>query len=93
MSRHPHHRREVVEDYLAMGVMGFETRHSTLSPEEHQFYEKLCEEKGLYKTGGSDHEGILGGLLAFDDPVYDCPYEYSGVCEEDFMTLYERHLG
>ena len=36
---------------------------------------------------------VLGGLMTFPDPSYDCPYEHSGVTEEDFMTLYERKLG
>ena len=64
-----------------------------LTKEEHDFYEKLCEEHGLYKMGGSDHEGVLGGLMTFPDPSYDCPYEHSGVTEEDFMKIFERKLG
>lgn len=90
---HPHAMGNRAEEYIAMGVMGFETRHSMLTPEEHNFFEKLCEDNKLYKMGGADHESILGGLLTFPDPVYDCPYEHSGVTEEDFMTLYERRLG
>jgi hypothetical protein len=90
---HPHNKGQYAKDLIDAGVMGFETRHSMLTPEEHEFYEKLCEEHGLYKMGGSDHEGVLGGLMTFPDPSYDCPYEHSGVTEEDFMTLYERKLG
>lgn len=90
---HPHNKGHLVDYYINMGVMGFETRHSMLTPEEHDFYEKVCEENKLYKMGGADHENILGGLLTFPDPIYDCPYEHSGVTEEDFMTLYERRLG
>lgn len=90
---HPHAQQHMVDDFLEMGVMGFETRHSMLTPEEHAFYEEICEKHGLYKMGGSDHEGVLGGLMTFPDPSYDCPYEHSGVTEEDFMTLYERRLG
>ena len=90
---HPHNSSAMVNDFLNMGVRGFETRHSILTPEEHIFYEELCEENKLYKMGGADHESVLGGLLAFPSPVYDCPYEHSGVTEEDFMTLYERKLG
>ena len=90
---HPHNNGHLVDYYINMGVMGFETRHSMLTPEEHDFYEKVCDEHKLYKMGGADHENILGGLLTFPDPIYDCPYEHSGVTEEDFMTLYERRLG
>ena len=57
---------------------------------EFDFFEKLCEEKKLYKMGGSDHSGILGGP-GCDDP--NSPYEQSGVLEEDFMKIYERRLG
>jgi len=90
---HPQNKAQFVPELIEMGVMGFETRHSMLSPEEHDFYEKVCEEHGLYKMGGADHENVLGGLLTFPDECYDCPYEHSGVTEEDFMTLYERRLG
>lgn len=90
---HPHGKASMVKELIELGVMGFETRHSMLTPEEHLFYEQVCEENGLYKMGGADHENVLGGLLKFPDPSYDCPYEHSGVTEEDFMTLYERRLG
>ncbi len=90
---HPHGKAAMVPELIEIGVMGFETRHSMLTPEEHDFYEKVCEDHGLYKMGGADHENVLGGLLTFPDPSYDCPYEHSGVTEEDFMTLYERRLG
>lgn len=90
---HPHNKGHLVDYYINMGVMGFETRHSLLTSEEHSFFERVCEEKGLYKMGGADHESILGGLLAFNSSSYDCPYEHSGVTEEDFMTIYERRLG
>ena len=81
--------KQVVKEYKEETVPEIDTS----TPEEHNFYEKVCEEHKLYKMGGADHENILGGLLTFPDPVYDCPYEHSGVTEEDFMTLYERRLG
>ena len=56
------------------------------------FWERFCEENGLCKMGGSDHEGELGGYLEFRD-VYYCPEELSGISEEDFMNIYERRLG
>ena len=58
--------------------------------EDFDFFENICNERGLYKMGGSDHSGILGG------PGRDlevCPYEQSGITEEDFMKIYERKLG
>lgn len=84
--------RSLVNEFLDMGVRGFETRHPDLSAEEHAFYEALCEEKQLYKMGGSDHSGVLGGNIDHD-PKYICAYEMSGILEEDFMNIYERKLG
>ncbi|MBE6602234.1 MAG: PHP domain-containing protein [Ruminococcaceae bacterium] len=96
---HPAGKEEYAEKLIELGVMGFETRHSIFRPERgrggeesRMFFEKLCEEKNLYKMGGSDHEGILGGYLEFGDE-YACPEELSGILEEDFMKLYERRLG
>ena len=42
--------------------------------------------------GGSDHHGVLGGLLSFGEE-YNCDYELSGISEEDFMNIFERRLG
>ena len=95
---HPSDLTEYVQDFLNMGVMGFEFRHPDLMecrckkaglPE---FFKQVCEDNNLYKMGGCDHSGILGGNLD-RDPVYTIPDYYSGICEEDFMNIYERKLG
>lgn len=96
---HPTGLRNVAEKLVDLGVMGFETRHAVFRPDKredaeelYKFFETLCEEKNLYKMGGSDHEGDLGGLLEFGDAYY-CPDYLTGVTEENFMKLYERRLG
>ena len=99
---HPIGLEKEAKTLIEEGVMGFETRHScfrTDRPEKYpnaeerrKFYEELCDEYSLYKMGGSDHEGDLGGLLDFGDD-YVCPDYLSGIPEEDFMKLYERRLG
>ena len=96
---HPAGKEAHAQKLIDIGVMGFETRHSIFRPERGRggeqsrlFFEQLCEENHLYKMGGSDHEGVLGGLLEFGDAYY-CPEELSGITEEDFMTMYERRLG
>ena len=86
---HPHGQIKLTQDFLDMGVMGFETRFPSVTEEEHDYFENLCDEKGFYKRGGSDHSGILGGI-GNDGP---CPYELSGITEENFMKIYERRLG
>lgn len=100
---HPIGLEKYAEELVELGVMGFETRHSVFrtdrtdgkyphAAETRAFFEQFCEERGLYKMGGSDHEGVLGGLLDFGDE-YACPDHLSGIPEEDFMKLYERRLG
>jgi len=94
---HPHKLSAHVNEFLNMGIKGFECYHPLLCEKitgvagEFEFYKALCEEKGLYKTGGSDHHGVLGGNLEHGD--YEVPDFYSGISEEDFMNLYERKLG
>lgn len=90
---HPKRLEKYADFYIELGVMGFETRHSMLSPELHRFFEDLCDRHGLYKMGGADHENVLGGLLTFDNDDYVSPYETSGIDEESFMKIYERRLG
>lgn len=89
---HPHGLMKYTDDFLAMGVLGFETRFPEVTDGEFDFFESVCREKNLYKMGGSDHSGPLGGLLDFG-AEYECPEEKSGICEEDFMKIYERKLG
>lgn len=95
---HPHNMQHLVKDFLNMGVMGFEFRHPDLWEErtgvagEPEFYRDLCDEHGLYKMGGSDHSGVLGGNLDRGEGFH-IPDYFNGICEEDFMKLYERKLG
>jgi len=86
---HPHGLMKYTEQFLDMGAKGFETRFPGVTEEEHIFFEDLCDEKKLYKMGGSDHSGVLGGPTG-EGP---CAYEVSGISEENFMKIYERRLG
>lgn len=95
---HPHEQQDMTEDFLKMGVMGFETRHPDLwegrygVKGEVEYWQKVCEEHHLYKMGGCDHSGILGGNLDRGE-MYHIPDYFNGINEEDFMKLYERRLG
>ena len=89
---HPSGLMKYAEEFIELGARGFETRNSSLTDEEHIFFTDLCRERGLYATGGSDHENVLGGLLGFGEE-YSSSYESSGIDREAFMTLYERRLG
>ena len=95
---HPHSQQDLVPDFLNMGVMGFETRHPDLwegrngVKDEVEFFAKVCDEYNLYKMGGNDHSGVLGGCLDLGE-MYHIPDYFVGINEEDFMKLYERKLG
>ena len=95
---HPHGMQNLVPDLLQMGVMGFETRHPDLwegrsgVKGEVEFFTGVCDEYNLYKMGGNDHSGILGGNL-YRGEQFSIPDYFVGINEEDFMKLYERKLG
>lgn len=89
---HPHNKQAYIDDLLKMGLRGIETHHPSVQPDEKAFYDALCEEKGLYRLGGTDHASVLGGfadLFPKKDRPVDCGY----IGEEDFMKLYRRELG
>lgn len=49
--------RELIEYCMAQGLRGMECRYSGYGPEQSEYLEKLAEEYGLIKTGGSDYHG------------------------------------
>lgn len=79
--------KEETENFLKMGVKGFEISHPSMMNEEKEFYNAVCEERGLYKLGGTDHHGKLGG---FSD--LDCDPQDGYTDEQNFMNLYRRNL-
>ncbi len=87
---HPNGLMKYTDEFLNMGVMGFETHFPGCKDHEFDFFERVCDEKGLYKMGGSDHSGVLGGPGGDDLPT---PPEHCGIEEEAFMLIYERKLG
>ena len=95
---HPLQQAELMEDFLKMGVMGFETRHPDLwegrckIKGEVEYWKSICEKHHLYQMGGNDHSGILGGNLDRGE-MYHIPDYFNGINEENFMKLYERKLG
>lgn len=89
---HPHNQLQYTQDLVAAGLMGIEANHPDLTGEEVAQAHRLAEEGGLYKTGGTDHSGILGGYEAAN-PELRCRLPENSVAEADFMCLYRRELG
>lgn len=53
------HRR-IVNELIAAGIDGIETRHPDVDEPQRDHYEKLARERGLFTTGGSDDHGNGG---------------------------------
>lgn len=81
-----------LQEMLDAGIMGIEVCHPGMTAEERAHYDRVCEEHGLYKLGGIDHDGLLGGF-ADVMPDHDCGPEEGFTTEENFMKLYRRELG
>lgn len=47
-----------LDDLISAGLLGIEVNYSSASPEEKIKLNKIAEEKGLYKSAGSDFHGI-----------------------------------
>jgi predicted metal-dependent phosphoesterase TrpH len=58
----------VFQELLEAGLMGLEVYHPHHSLSQIQRLEKLCDEHGLLKTGGSDYHGI-GEINQFNLPL------------------------
>lgn len=89
---HPHARMAYIDDLLAMGVMGIEVAHPSVTAEERAQYEAICRARGLYVTGGTDHAADLGGFADLF-PKKNRPNDCGGASEEDFLRLWRRELG
>ena len=89
---HPHNQLQYIPDLIEAGLMGVEANHPSLTDEEIRQLHILADEKGLYKTGGTDHSGILGGYDELN-PELACELDRNNHGEQDFMNLYERKLG
>ena len=76
---------------MRVGLMGMEVDYQDAPEEEVKAAHELAEKLGIYKTGGSDHGGILSGLEDPKRPGKDP--EERGVSERDFMKIYRRVLG
>ena len=89
---HPHNQFDFIRPLMEVGLMGMEVDYQDAPADEVEAAYALSEELGIYRTGGSDHGGILGGMPWDPEKPGQDPEE-RGVSRADFMRLYRRELG
>ena len=89
---HPHKQLHLIPELVDAGLMGIECNHPLLTDEEVETAHKLADKYHLYKTGGTDHSGVLGGYDK-TNPEHRCELPRNSASEADFMALYRRELG
>ena len=89
---HPHEQFDFIEPLMKVGLMGMEVDYQDAPEEEVKAANELAEKLGIYKTGGSDHGGILSGV-EWDPQKPGKDPDERGVSEADFMKIYRRELG
>ncbi len=71
--------RELIELCMDHGLRGIECRYSGYEPEQTAYLERLAEEYGLLKTGGSDFHGANKSHIRLGAGIggeLDVPYEW-----------------
>lgn len=85
---HPKNQYQYVGKLVDIGIQGIEVCHPMLNEEEQKAFRLKAEELGLYKTGGTDHTGPMGGCTGrYAVPVFH------GALEDDYMELKGHKLG
>ena len=94
---HPHNQLDDIDFLIECGVEGLEVWHSLMTPKERERGLQIAKEKNLYVSGGSDHEGLCGGMyLAFPDEEELKKSEFyieplsTGTTEEYFREIQTR---
>ena len=78
--------RELIEHCIAQGLRGMECRYSGYGPEQSEYLEKLAEEYGLIKTGGSDYHGSNKPKIVLGRGIEEnlhIPYEWMENLKEE----------
>lgn len=79
---HPHKQTKYIPELVDLGLLGIEVCHPDLTPEDEKLAREAAETFGLYKSGGSDHSGIMGGCC-----LPHTGEGWWGVTEEDFHAM------
>jgi predicted metal-dependent phosphoesterase TrpH len=88
---HPANKFEYVDGLLEIGIQGIEVCHPTFDGKEEEeiMFREKADKCNLYKTGGTDHTGPMGGCLS----RHDRPLAFHGAGEDDFKAIKERRFG
>ena len=89
---HPHEQLEYIPKLVKLGLKGVEINHSMLTEEEKTLLPEIADKYNLYKSGGTDHEGVLGGLTHFGGHFIIAD-DVGVISEEHFMEIYNRVKG
>jgi predicted metal-dependent phosphoesterase TrpH len=85
---HPKNQYEYVDKLVELGIQGIEVCHPMLDEEDEKMFRRKAEQLKLYKTGGTDHTGPMGGCMG----SYAVPAIH-GALEDDYMAIKERRYG
>ena len=83
---------ELIFELKKLGLMGVEINHPEIDPKIISTLIAYADKLNLYKSGGSDHSGVLGGFID-QNPDYIIPDDVGGIGEEEFFDLYLRRKG
>ena len=91
---HPHGKLHAIPRLAELGISGLEVWHSNLTNEEIPEALKIARDHRLYVSGGSDHEGLLGGQYQFyehpEKTQFWLPEGYAGTTKEFFDEIKTR---
>lgn len=93
---HPHEQLQYMEALMEMGMEGLEVSHDLLTAEEQIAAMQLALEKGLYISGGSDHNGQCSGYYERYSTPEECP-RYTpplsvGISKEYFDEIKNKRI-
>lgn len=98
---HPHQQTQYLPEMKAMGLGGVEADHPGMDDFDKAQAWKFAEENGIYRSGGTDHTGVMGNSMKRGAGIvlnynvitpYDADVE-NGATQEEYERLRARSLG
>lgn len=93
---HPHNQLKYVDALVNIGLRGIEVYHPDLTPDEQKRSMAIAYAKGLFISGGTDHDGLCGGIYKSLKNIKESVYYHEplsfGVMEQHFFELKNHSL-